>query len=150
MTTTLAANMDEDAETFERFEEYRQKKGMTSKSEAVRTLIREGLERELDDYGDDVQRNQNDAVQTEPSPDLIRKNAPILFGLAFLIASDGFLSALEAAAGETIGTLVFVAGGMIIVASLFPMFARHVQNLAGAGTDDSDASSDQRAAGGAD
>lgn len=116
MTTTLAANMSEDSETFEAFEEFQEKKGMTSKSEAVRSLIRDGLERELDDYGDDVRHDRDDrdeAVRREQSADWIEGNEPIIMGFAFLIGADGILSALTGVVGAA-GAALFALTGILI------------------------------------
>jgi len=62
-TTTLSAQVEEDSELVDQFQEYRESNSMTSKSEAVRTLIREGLE--------DEQNSQDpqSASESEPATD---------------------------------------------------------------------------------
>jgi hypothetical protein len=59
-TTTFSAQVEEDAELVEQFEEYQTANAMTSKSEAVRTLIREGLEN-TDTTGDSSTQSGFDA-----------------------------------------------------------------------------------------
>lgn len=93
----------------EQFEEYRTMKGMT-KSEAVRALMRDSLERELSDDHDDAQRDREPA---QTSSDLIAGNEPIILGGAFLIGSDGILSALTAVAGVA-GAALFALTGVLI------------------------------------
>jgi Arc/MetJ-type ribon-helix-helix transcriptional regulator len=136
--TTFSAQVDEDSGLVDRFEEYRNQMGMT-KSEAVRSLLRQSLERELDDDDEDAQRDQrdrDDAVRS--SNDWIEGNEGILLGVAFLIGSDGILASLQSVAGATIGALLYATLGMLIIASLFPMFARHIRRLIDQDDDDSD------------
>lgn len=120
--TTFSAQVDEDSGLVEQFEEYRMQKGMT-KSEAVRSLMRQSLERELDASEDepvepDRDRDQRaDAVMSESTVSIIEGNEAIIIGFAFLIGADGILSSLTAVAGPA-GASIFVALGLVVVAAV--------------------------------
>jgi hypothetical protein len=146
-TKTVSAKLDADSALATEFEEYREANGMTSKSEAVRHLLRAGLEQQRvdDSVDDDAQPDQ--PVQTSADAqqvdiNLIRGNEPILFGLAFVIGSDGFLTVTQSIAGQFWGSVLFAAIGATIFASMLPMFGRALFHLVqNSGTDDADASS---------
>lgn len=143
--TTFSAQVDEDSGLVDQFEEYRSQNGMT-KSEAVRSLMRQSLERELNDDDDDGDQQDRDAVvRTESSADWIQGNESMLLGLAFLVGSDGILASLQSVAGDATGSILYAALGLIIAASLVPMFARHIRELVD--RDDDDDHNDQRAVG---
>jgi Arc/MetJ-type ribon-helix-helix transcriptional regulator len=149
--TTLSAQIDSDTELAKQFEEYREQNAMTSRSEAVRHLVRAGLEQELskqagDDAADSTASGQSSgksATDPDISINLIRGNEPILFGLAFVIGSEGFLTVTQSVAGAFWGSLLFAAIGIVIFASMLPMFWRalsHIaQNSSAADADDADA-----------
>lgn len=110
-TKTVSAALEVDSKLFEEFEEYQEKNGMTSKSEAVRTLLRAGLAEQTDD--DDRDSHEEQAAQTSSSraADWIEGNEPIIFGFAFLIGAEGILSSLVAVAGGA-GSLLFAVLGL--------------------------------------
>lgn len=142
-TKTLSAAVEVDSELAEQFEEYREQNGMTSKSEAVRHLLRAGLADEMNDDDRDARDEQPDQTSSD-SPqidiDLIRGNEPALFGLAFVIGSDGFLSVMQAVAGAFWGSILFGITGVSIIVAMFPMMLREVFRLTGrTGTGDVEA-----------
>lgn len=150
-TKTVSAKLDADSTLATEFEEYRAANGMTSKSEAVRHLLRAGLEQEqsqqTDDDAADSTASGQSAGQSATDPDisinLIRGNEPILFGLAFVIGSEGFLTVTQSVAGAFWGSLLFAATGIVIFASMLPMIwpaLSHIaQNSSAADADDADA-----------
>jgi Arc/MetJ-type ribon-helix-helix transcriptional regulator len=69
-TTTFSAQVEEDSELVDQFEEYRESNSMTSKSEAVRTLIREGLEDDHDQDESDDTDGQRKKSATQPATPL--------------------------------------------------------------------------------
>jgi hypothetical protein len=89
-TTTFSAQVEEDAELVEQFEQYQTANAMTSKSEAVRTLIREGLE----------DTDTSDDSQTETDSD---GNIPLL--------ETALLSAIGSLVGS--GTIVVLVGAYL-------------------------------------
>ena len=64
-TTTFSAQVEEDSELVDQFEEYRESNSMTSKSEAVRTLIREGLDDNQDEFNNTDGQKKESATQTD-------------------------------------------------------------------------------------
>lgn len=116
-TKTLSAAVEVDSELAEQFEEFRDQNGMTSKSEAVRHLLRAGLAEQMDDSDDDDDRNalERQTAQTSSSraADWIDGNEPIIFGFAFLIGAEGILSSLVAVAGGA-GTVLFAVLGLAL------------------------------------
>lgn len=140
-TKTLSAAVEVDSELAEQFEEYREQNGMTSKSEAVRHLLRAGLADEMNsddrDAGDE-QPDQTSSDSPQIDIDLIRGNEPALFGLAFVIGSDGFLSVMQAVAGAFWGSILFAVTGFSIIAAMTPMFIRAILRLVGSTSADAD------------
>ena len=148
--TTFSAQADEDSGLVEQFEEYRQQKGMT-KSEAVRSLMRQSLERELDDDQDDVQRDesaQTPSNTASTSSDWIHGNEPIIVGVAWIIGSNGILDSLTTVAGAATGAWIFVVASVLIAAwLLIDAFRRYRRHAVGDGGQTAEQTS---AAGGAD
>jgi hypothetical protein len=149
-TVTISAKLDSDSTLAEEFEEYREANSMTSKSEAVRHLLRAGLEQELPQQTDgdaaDSTASGGASGQSAADPDisinLLRGNEPMLFGLAFILGSEGILTATQSVAGAFWGSMLFAAIGVVIFASLLPMFWRAVANVmdsSAADADDADA-----------
>jgi hypothetical protein len=64
-TTTFSAQVEEDSELVDQFQEYREENSMTSKSEAVRTLLREGLEDEQNSQDPQSAPESESATDTE-------------------------------------------------------------------------------------
>jgi hypothetical protein len=126
--TTFSAQVPDDSGLADDFEEFRREKGM-NKSEAVRALMRQSLERELNDDVQPDQRDRDEFNQTKTSADWIDGNEGILMGLAFLIGSDGILNSLQSIAGDTFGSVLYASLGAIIIAAMIPMFVRHVRQL---------------------
>jgi hypothetical protein len=119
--TTLSAQVDSDTELEQQFEQFRDQNGMTSKSEAVRHLLRSGLEQELeqpDDAADDGSA-QSTRATTDAAHDaiidinLIRGNEAIIFGFAFLVGSNGILSALTDVLGG-LGAAVWAVVALLL------------------------------------
>lgn len=149
--TTLSAQVDSDTELAKQFEEYREQNAMTSRSEAVRHLVRAGLEQELskqagDDAADSTASGESSgksATDPDISINLIRGNEPILFAVAFVIGSEGVLAVTQSVAGAFWGSMLFVAIGIVTLASMLPMVWRalsHIaQNSSAADADDADA-----------
>ena len=132
MGETLSAVVEDDSRLVEEFEEYRQHRSMNTKSEAVRALVRAGLDEELEDDDDRDQEEQPAAPAAAGGPaagDWIRGNEPILFGIAFLIGSDGLLSALTTSLGPGLGTVMFVGVAVVVVALLGLTAARRLRDL---------------------
>lgn len=113
-TKTVSAALEVDSKLFEEFEEYQEKNGMTSKSEAVRTLLRAGLAEQMHDDDDDRDARDEQTVQTSSrAADWIEGNEPIIFGFAFLIGADGILSSMTAVAGGG-GQIMFGVLGLLL------------------------------------
>lgn len=133
-TKTVSAALEVDSELFEQFEQYQDANGMTSKSEAVRTLLRAGLNEEFDSDGDHDAPDEQPVQTSSGSPqidiDLIRGNEPVLAGLAYLIGSDGILIASQAVAGDFWGSMIFAAIGIGIIISMIPLIVRALLKLA--------------------
>lgn len=114
-TKTLSAAVEVDSELAEQFEEFREQNGMTSKSEAVRHLLRAGLAEQTDDSDDDDDRDTLER-QTPQTPsgraaDWIDGNEPIIFGFAFLVGAEGILSSMMSVAGAY-GSVLFAVLGL--------------------------------------
>jgi hypothetical protein len=135
--TTFSAQVPDDSGLADDFEEFRKEKGM-NKSEAVRALMRQSLERELNDDVQPDQRDRDESNQTKTSADWIDGNEGMLMGLAFLIGSDGILASLQSVAGDVVGSILYASLGAIIIAAMIPMFARHIRRLIDQDDDDSD------------
>jgi hypothetical protein len=120
--TTFSAQVPEDSGLVDEFEEFRREKGM-NKSEAVRALMRQSLERERNDDA------QPPAAPSRSSNDWIKGNEGLLLGLAFLIGSDGILNSLQAVAGDGVGSLLYATLGLIVILSLLPMLLSHARRL---------------------
>jgi hypothetical protein len=131
-TKTVSAKLEADSTLATEFEEYRDANGMTSKSEAVRHLLRAGLEQEQsqqtdDDAADSTASGQSagkSATDPDISINLLRGNVPVLFALAFVIRPEGFRSVTQSVAGPFWGSLLFAGIGVVIFASMMPMFVR--------------------------
>jgi Arc/MetJ-type ribon-helix-helix transcriptional regulator len=116
---TIGAQLDADGDLAKQFEEFQERNSYETKSEAVRALIRESLER------DRAQHQQQDADQQSDRPadavaadggmqlNLIEGNEPILLGIALLIGFDGILSALTSIAGA-LGAWLFIALSLLV------------------------------------
>jgi len=122
---TISARVDADSDLAEQMEQYRSQNSMTSKSEAIRHLLRAGLEQELEqpDVDDDRDVARDDA-DSSPSIDLnlIQGNEAIILGFAFLIGSNDILTTLTAIAGG-MGGWVFIFIGLLLSAWLLYDFA---------------------------
>ena len=131
-TVAVSAQLRKDSKLAEDFEEYQEANSMTSRSEAVRHLMRAGLESEMssnDDRASDVDADQADADVQSPDINLIRGNEPILAGLAYVIGSDGFLAATTTVAGQYWGSILFVVVGVLILLSLAPMMYSAIRQV---------------------
>ena len=132
----MSAQVDTDTELAQQFQEYQQQNAMTSKSEAVRHLLRAGLAQELE-QPDDVDDDRDAARDADSSPsidlNLIQGNEAIILGFAFLIGSNDILAALTAIAGG-LGGWLFIAIGLLLSAWLLWDFAAGVDiEMAGLG-----------------
>ena len=65
MAETISTQVEEDSELIDEFNDYREQNSMNSKSEAVRTLMRDALQ-DRDDEGDS-QREDTEEDETKPS-----------------------------------------------------------------------------------
>jgi len=111
-TKTISAKLETDSALATEFEEFRKQNGMTSKSEAVRHLLRAGLAEQMHD--DDRDARDEQTVQTSSrAADWIEGNEPIIFGFAFLIGADGILSSMTAVAGGG-GQIMFGVLGLLL------------------------------------
>jgi VIT1/CCC1 family predicted Fe2+/Mn2+ transporter len=134
-TKTVSAKLNSDSTLAAQFEEYRDANGMTSKSEAVRHLLRAGIEqehvddddRDRDDDVDDARADQSHVQRQISSGDWIEGNELLLMGIAFLIGADGLLSSLVSVFGQSGGELAFASMGLIIAV---PLMIQAIQNLA--------------------
>lgn len=121
-TTTFSAQVEEDSELVDQFEEYRESNSMTSKSEAVRTLIREGLEDDHDqDESDDTdgQRKKSATQPATPLQDALA-DAGLLDRRFFSYAIFGFVAGDIYDLMIDVGTF-FVSTGT--VNTIFTVFA---------------------------
>lgn len=128
---TIGAQLDADGDLAKQFEEFRERNSFETKSEAVRALVRDSLER------DRRQQQQRDIEQqsAQSGPDsaetndaqqalnLIEGNEPILLGVALLIGFDGILSALTSVAGG-VGAWLFIGLSLTVSAWIFVDVAR--------------------------
>lgn len=147
--TTLSAAVDRDSELAKQFDQFREANGMTSKSEAVRHLVRAGLaQQEYDDGvvdGDDAGAGDDQPPQPSPASqqiDILSIDGikPLAAGVAFIIGSDGFLAAAQSVAGDFAGSWIFITVGIVILASLLPMLKKGIlDRLPGSDDDDDDA-----------
>lgn len=136
---TLAAQIDPDSELADQFDDYREQISAQSNSEAVRQLVRVGLEQEHEPARGDSEGLENERTDKDQQPasdqqinlDLIKGNEPILAGIAFILGSESFLSAITAVTGGYIGTLIFTAVGLLIVVSLIPIFLNRTWEISG-------------------
>ena len=125
----MSAQVDTETELAQQFEEYQQRNAMTSKSEAVRHLLRAGLAQELEQPDDDVDDDRDVArgdVDARSSPgnplNMTSGDGAIVLGGAFLIGSNNILAALTAVAGG-MGAWVFLSMGLILSGWLLAEFA---------------------------
>jgi len=123
---TIAARVEADSELAEQFEHFRENNSMTSKSEAVRHLLRAALAEELEQSNDVVDDDRDDARDDAGSPtidlNLIQGNEAIILGFAFLIGSNDILTTLTAIAGG-MGGWLFIFIGLLLSAWLLWDFA---------------------------
>lgn len=135
---TISARVDEGSDLAQEFEQFQAQNSMTSKSEAVRHLLRSGLERELkqpddadapDSTASGSQAADTGSTASGTTVNVVSGNEAVLLGVAFLIGSDGILGALQSVAGAAGGTLLFAALGLGIVLSMLPTLIRHLQHL---------------------
>jgi len=123
---TISARVDADSDLASELEEYQEQNSMTSKSEAVRHLLRSGLAQEMERPDDVVDDDRDAARDADSSPsidlNLIQGNEAIILGFAFLIGSNDILAALTAIAGG-LGGWLFIAIGLLLSAWLLWDFA---------------------------
>ena len=123
---TISARVDADSDLASELEEYQEQNSMTSKSEAVRHLLRSGLAQEMERPDDVVDDDRDAARDADSSPsidlNLIQGNEAIILGFAFLIGSNDILVALTAIAGG-MGGWLFIAIGLILSGWLLADFA---------------------------
>ena len=134
---TISARVDADSDLASELEEYQEQNSMTSKSEAVRHLLRSGLAQEMERPDDVVDDDRDAARDADSSPsidlNLIQGNEAIILGFAFLIGSNDILAALTAIAGG-LGGWLFIAIGLLLSAWLLWDFAAGVDiEMAGLG-----------------
>jgi hypothetical protein len=126
---TISARVDADSDLASELEEYQEQNSMTSKSEAVRHLLRSGLAQEMerpDDVVDDDRDAARGDVDARSSPgnplNMTSGDGAIVLGGAFLIGSNNILAALTAVAGG-MGAWVFLSMGLILSGWLLAEFA---------------------------
>lgn len=126
---TISARVDADSDLASELEEYQEQNSMTSKSEAVRHLLRSGLSQEMERPDDDVDDDRDVArvdVDARSSPgnplNMTSGDGAIVLGGAFLIGSNNILAALTAVAGG-MGAWVFLSMGVILSGWLLAEFA---------------------------
>lgn len=150
--TTLSAQVDSDTELAKQFKKYREQNGMTSKSEAVRHLVRSGLEHELQQLDDpddgDSARSRSDFADVDDaqsiSDDFIRGNEPIIIGFAFLVGFGEILTGMTTVAGQ-LGVWLFIALGLLLAAWVLADVIRHAGVLRSRSDDRSDDAATARA-----
>jgi Arc/MetJ-type ribon-helix-helix transcriptional regulator len=135
-TTTFSAQVEEDSELVDQFEEYRESNSMTSKSEAVRTLIREGLEDEQNSQDPQSASKSEPATGTESAtrttddrPDFA-VDSLVLIALAYWVGSVGLPASITATIA-TPGGLLFTVAGIVILIPLFDRLIKQVDWLIG-------------------
>lgn len=110
---TLSAQVDEDSDLAKQFEEYREEKGMKSKSEAVRTLVRDSLERDT--------MSVIGRLRSFTPADSLLVWTGLIFAIPYLLGGDALLQALQITLGSAAGSRVFVYLGAGILLLLIPL-----------------------------
>lgn len=122
-TRVLSAAIEEDSKLSEEFDEFQSERGHISKSEAVRALLRSGLENERQSTERDPSKSQDVELN------LLDGNMTLIFGIAFLLGSNTILQNLQAILPEPWGTAVFAAIGLGIIIGLLPVWVREFKKI---------------------
>jgi len=120
------------------FQEYKRRRGMNSTAEAVRSLVRDGLEQDQRTVSSEQQTDDgaDDGRAAEPETaissgqievDLLGNNKALLIAIAFALAMDSIRQTLFALAGDAIGSILFAVLGGIVILSLMPMLYRNLE-----------------------
>lgn len=137
---TLSAQVDEDSDLARDFERYREQKGMKSKSEAVRTLVRESLDQEFNEArsDDDSSDTESDRASSpvETVSDILSNISlmtllsvgPIM-GAAYLIGGGALTQALEIILGPTTAANIYIGIGLIILMFLVLLLILFMMDL---------------------
>lgn len=122
-TRVLSAAIEEDSKLSEEFDEFQSKRGHISKSEAVRALLRSGLETQ--NQSTEEQTSGSDGVEMN----LLEGNKILLVSLAYLLGSNTILTNAQVAFGETWGSIVFAFLGTVLIIGLAPVLYRELRKV---------------------
>jgi hypothetical protein len=131
-SVTFATKADEDSDLVKEFNEYKQENSMNSKSEAIRSLMRAGLEEEYNqDESDDTdsQRKEPATRTTDDRPDFA-VDSLVLIALAYWVGSVGLPTSITSTIA-TPGGLLFTVAGIVILIPLFDRLIKQVDWLIG-------------------
>lgn len=143
---TLSAQLDEDSDLAKQFEQYRERKGMKSKSEAVRTLVRKSLERDQQEQKSDAvpdktsDSTSSDSMSSESGTviERLRSFTPgdsllvwtgLIIAIPYLLGGGALLQALQITLGSAAGSRVFVYLGIGILLLLIPLMIAFIVEL---------------------
>jgi len=141
---TISARVDADSDLAEQMEQYRSQNSMTSKSEAVRHLLRAGLEQELEQSDDVVDDSAaSDAAEASDSAaasarqdqiSLVDTHDPMLWGIVFLAVSIPSLPELAPFLGRLgvlgdLGMGMWAVLGFGITTAVFYDIVKRAENI---------------------
>jgi Arc/MetJ-type ribon-helix-helix transcriptional regulator len=129
-TTTFSAQVESDSELVDQFEEYREENSMTSKSEAVRTLLREGLEDEQNSQDPQSATDTESSTRTTDDRPDFAVDSLVLIALAYWVGSVGLPTSITSTIA-TPGGLLFTVAGIVILIPLFDRLIKQVDWLIG-------------------
>lgn len=143
-STTFAAQVDDDSQLAQEFEEYREQRSMHSKSEAVRTLLREGLQEAADPDAQSDSESESAETESGSVADAERGRARttgdqrpdfaldslILIAVAYWIGSVGLPASITSTV-STPGGMLFTVLGIVILIPLFDRLIKQVDWLIG-------------------
>jgi len=127
-SVTLATKVDEDSTLAEEFEEFKQDNSMYSKSEAIRTLLRAGLEVEYHQTAEtSTQNHTTDTLAVLSPKNLAYTSVASYFGVQ-MISSSGL-------AIPAVNLLVNALGGLILVGATLALVYTAVTEVTDTGGD---------------
>jgi len=127
-SVTMATKVDEDSTLAEEFEEFKQDNSMYSKSEAIRTLLRAGLEVEYHQTAEtSAQNNTTDTVAALSPKNLAYISVASYFGVQ-MISSSGL-------AIPAVNLSINALGGLILVGATLALVYTAWTDVTGTGGD---------------
>jgi hypothetical protein len=115
---TVGAKLEDDSDLGQRFETYKEEQMMETNSEALRNLIRAGLEVEMDDTDGDVTPQPEQKSPSVQSGNLVSGNESILIAIAFILGGQSFFEVMSVIVGSGLASAGFVAVGVLIIAGM--------------------------------